>query len=108
TGFYFGQPQTPGMAAGTRQSAEFMARVLDVSGGIALLEMRNRFFAGEMLEAVTPGGILPFPVESIRSEATGEMLDRVSVPLMHVQVPCSPGIAAGDLIRGPVRNRANT
>ncbi|MBQ8094908.1 MAG: U32 family peptidase, partial [Clostridia bacterium] len=46
TGFYFGQPQTPGMAAGTRQSAEFMARVLDVSGGIALLEMRNRFFAG--------------------------------------------------------------
>lgn len=108
TGFYFGQPAVPGMASGTRQSAEYMARVLDASGGVALLEMRNRFFCGDMLEAVTPQGILPFPVESIRSDETGEQMDKVSVPLMHVQVPCDTRIAAGDLIRGPVRNRANT
>ena len=108
TGFYFGQPEVPGMASGTRQSAEYMARVLDVSGGIALVEMRNRFFRGEVLEAITPQGIVPFPVESIRDAETGEQMDRVSKPLYQVQIPCGPEIAAGDLIRGPVRNRANT
>jgi len=108
TGFYFGQPVVPGMASGTRQAAEYMARVLEVSGGIALVEMRNRFFRGEVLEAVTPQGILPFPVESIRDSESGAQLDKVSVPLQKVLVPCGPEIAAGDLIRGPVRNRANT
>ena len=108
TGFYFGPPAVPGMASGTRQAAEYMARVLEVSGGIALVEMRNRFFRGEVLEAVTPDGIVQFPVESIRDAGTGAQLDRVSVPLQRVEIPCTGEIAAGDLIRGPVRNRANT
>ena len=108
TGFYFGHPAEPGMAAGTQQSAEFVARVLEVSGKVALLEMRNRFFVGDHLEAITPEGIRPFPVEDIRLDATGEHVDVVNVPLCRVQVPYTGTLAAGDLIRGPVRNRANT
>ena len=105
TGFYFGQPQVCGGAVGVTQASEYMGYVLDVSGGVALVEMKNRFFVGDKLETVTPHGSRPFTVEDIVIDRTGEHVGVVSVPLEHVRIPCGESLAAGDLLRGPVRNR---
>ena len=106
TGFYFGLPEQGGGAAGTVQQAEYMAYVVDVSGGEALVEMKNRFFVGDRLEAVTPTGSRPLTVESIRVEATGEQVGVANIPGQLVRIPCGMLLERGDMLRGPVRNRA--
>ena len=107
TGFYFGRPQVCGEAVGVMQEAEYMGYVLDVSGGTALVEMKNRFFVGDILETVTPAGSQPLVVEDIVIDRTGEHVGVVSVPLERVRIPCGDKLEAGDMLRGPVRNRKN-
>ena len=106
SGFYFGQPEIAGEAVGTRQEAEYMGYVVDVSGGQALVEMKNRFFVGDELETVTPGGSEKMIVEDIVIDATGEHVGVVNVPNTLVRVPCGQKLGKGDMLRGPVRNRA--
>ena len=106
TGFYFGQPEVCGEAVGTQQAAEYMGYVLDVSGGNALVEMKNRFFVGDRLETVTPKGSEPLVIEDIVLDATGEHVGVVNVPNTLVRIPCGEKLGAGDMLRGPVRNRA--
>ena len=106
TGFYFGAPRVCGEAVGVTQAAEYMGYIVDASGGEALVEMKNRFFVGDRLEAVTPAGALPLTVEDIRLDATGEHVDVVNVPGTLARIPCWDGLEAGDMLRGPVRNRA--
>ncbi len=106
TGFYFGQPQVCGEAVGTQQAAEYMGYVVDVSGGEALVEMKNRFFVGDRLETVTPGGSEPLVIEDIVLDATGEHVGVVNVPNTLVRIPCGEKLGKGDMLRGPVRNRA--
>lgn len=106
TGFYFGQPRVCGEAVGVVQAAEYMGYVLEVSGGEALVEMKNRFFVGDELETVTPKGSEKLTVEDIVLEETGEHVGVVSVPLTRVRIPCADKLEAGDMLRGPVRNRA--
>ena len=105
TGFYFGQPEVAGEAVGTQQEAEYMGYVLDVSGGDALVEMKNRFFVGDELETVTPAGSEKLRIEDIVLDATGEHVGVVSVPKTLVRIPCGAKLQAGDMLRGPVRNR---
>ena len=105
TGFYFGQPEVCGEAVGTEQEAEYMGYVHAVSGGVALVEMKNRFFVGDELETVTPMGSQKLVVEDIVIDATGEHVGVVSVPQQLVRIPCGDKLEAGDMLRGPVRNR---
>ncbi|MBP3656150.1 MAG: U32 family peptidase C-terminal domain-containing protein [Clostridia bacterium] len=105
TGFYFGQPQVAGGAVGVEQAAEYMGYVLDVSGGTALVEMKNRFFVGDELETVTPSGSRKLVVEDIVIDATGEHVGVVNVPQTLVRIPCGDLLEGGDMLRGPVRNR---
>ena len=106
TGFYFGQPEVCGEAVGTEQAAEYMGYVHAVSGGEALVEMKNRFFVDDELETVTPSGSEKLIVEDIVIDATGEHVGVVSVPQQLVRIPCGSKLSAGDMLRGPVRNRA--
>ena len=106
TGFYFGRPQVCGEAVGVVQDEEYMGYVVDVSGGDALVEMKNRFFVGDELETVTPVGSEKLMIEDIVIDATGEHVGVVNVPNTLVRVPCGDKLAAGDMLRGPVRNRA--
>ena len=106
TGFYFGQPEVCGEAVGTQQAAEYMGYVVDVSGGDALVEMKNRFFVGDRLETVTPRGSEPLVIEDIVLDATGEHVGVVNVPNTLVRIPCGEKLGKGDMLRGPVRNRA--
>jgi len=105
TGFYFGQPQVCGEAVGVVQEAEYMGFVTAVSGGEALVEMKNRFFVGDELETVTPAGSEKLVVEDIVIDATGEHVGVVNVPNTLVRIPCGNKLEAGDMLRGPVRNR---
>ena len=106
TGFYFGQPKVAGEAVGTQQEAEYMGYVVDVSGGDALVEMKNRFFVGDELETVTPKGSEKMVIEDIVLDATGEHVGGVNVPNTLGRIPCGAKLHKGDMLRGPVRNRA--
>ena len=68
--------------------------------------MKNRFFVGDELETVTPSGSEKLIVEDIVIDATGEHVGVVSVPQQLVRIPCGTKLSAGDMLRGPVRNRA--
>ena len=68
--------------------------------------MKNRFFVGDELETVTPKGSEKLVIEDIVIDATGEHVGVVSVPQQLVRIPCGDKLEAGDMLRGPVRNRA--
>ena len=105
TGFLLGAPETPGEAEGFHQEREYTARVLgyDEATGKTRLELKNRFFAGETLELMTPDGVRKVTASKLIREKTGEELDTLGIAgetiLMDLPV-CRPG----DLLRGPVRN----
>ena len=105
TGFLLGKPEIPGEAEGFHQQREYMARVLgqDEGTGKTRLVLKNRFFAGETLELMTPEGIRQVTASRMIQEKTGEEMETFGIAgetiLMDLP-PCS----SGDLLRGPVRN----
>ncbi len=105
TGFLQGAPETPGEAEGFHQEREYVARVLEPDGGSGetRLLLKNRFFAGDQLELMTPEGIRPFTAVPFIREKTGETLDTLGIAGEVIRMPV-PGCAAGDMLRGPVRN----
>ncbi len=106
TGFYFGAPTPPSGAAGFTQSMEYTARVEGMQDGCARLAVRNRFYAGDTLEAVTPRGSIPFEVKKIILCEAAQDVDTVYIAGTHVLVPVDFPLEAGDLIRGINRNHA--
>ena len=56
TGFYFGAPQPSGGAGGVTQSMEYTADVEGWENGSLILKIKNRFYVGDELEILQPGG----------------------------------------------------
>ena len=108
TGFYFGAPERPGQAEGYAQRAEYVGDVLARADGApqALVEVKNRFFAGDALEAMTPRGPVPFTLRRIVLADTGQEVPSIPRPGTRVLLDVPEGVAAGDLLRGPCRNHA--
>ena len=105
TGFLLGTPEEPGGAEGFHQEREYCARVTgyDRTAGEARLLLKNRFFAGEELELMTPSGIRKVTAEPFVREKTGEVMDTLGVAGEMIRMSL-PGSGKGDLLRGPVRN----
>ena len=105
TGFLLGAPETPGEAEGFHQEREYSARVLgrDQVTGKTRLELKNRFFAGEMLELMTPEGVRKVTASKLIREKTGEELDTLGIAGETILMDL-PACGAGDILRGPVRN----
>lgn len=105
TGFLLGTPQQPGEAEGFHQEREYTARVIgrDEATGIARLELKNRFFAGETLELMTPEEIRRFTAPKFIREKTGEEMETLGIAGEIIRMEL-PACGAGDLLRGPVRN----
>ncbi len=105
TGFLLGTPETPGEAEGFHQEKEYTARVLewDRETGKARLLLKNRFFAGETLELMTPEGVRPVSASRFIREKTGEEMDTLGIAGEIIRMEL-PACGAGDLLRGPVRN----
>ena len=105
TGFLRGKPETPGEAEGFWQSREYVARVLEDTGkdGYARLLLKNRFFAGDELELMTPDGVRKIQAKPFVREKTGEILETLGVAgeVIRMELPDS---RCGDMLRGPVRN----
>ncbi len=106
TGFYFGMPTPPAGAAGFSQRMEYVGDILSpaAAGEEALVRLKNRFYTGDILEALTPAGSFSFEVKSIRLEETGETVSTASVAGTLLRVPIPFAVDAGDLLRGPNRN----
>ena len=105
TGFLLGAPETPGEAEGFHQEREYTARIIgyDESAGKTRLELKNRFFAGEELELMTPEGIRKVTASRFIREKTGEELDTLGIAGETILMDL-PACLPGDLLRGPVRN----
>ena len=106
TGFYYGPPVPPAGAEGFSQSMEYVGDfVSDTQAGQqVLIRLKNRFYVGDMLEALTPEGVFPFKVESMRLKETGESVQTASVAGTLLYVPVPFAVGQGDLLRGPNRN----
>lgn len=106
TGFLLGTPQQPGGAEGFHQSAEYIARVMtDVDAqGIATVQLKNRFYAGDRLEVLQPGATNVMIAPKFRKADTGEEMDTYGVAGTLVKMQFPFPVAEGDLIRGVTRN----
>lgn len=105
TGFFFGPPERPGLAGGYTQNAEYVGYVLEVlPNGQARIEVKNRFFVGDLLEALTPVGVYSHRVKAIQLDESGEFVASVSQPLTMVRMEVPSWVEAGDMLRGPCRN----
>ena len=106
TGFYFGAPQPPAGANGFSQTMEYIGDFIAPceAGGEALLRLKNRFYVGDTLEALTPEGSHSFVAEGIKLEESGETVQTVSVAGTLIRIPVPFAVGEGDLLRGPNRN----
>lgn len=106
TGFALGRPQPCGGAAGFSQSMEYVGRVMaDEKGGReARLFLKNRFYAGDELELLTPSGPKAFTAPAFRLEKNGETVQTHGVAGEIVLLRFPFPVGEGDLLRGPVRN----
>lgn len=105
TGFLLGNPEIPGEAEGFWQAREYVGRVTEDAGadGKARILLKNRFFAGDELELMTPGDVRKIQAKPFIREKTGETLDTLGVAGEIIRMEL-PGSRCGDMLRGPVRN----
>lgn len=106
TGFMRGAPDVPGGAEGFHQDREYIGRIVEDAGaeGCARILLKNRFYAGDTLEVMTPGGIHRVEAVPFLREKTGEPLDTLGVAGEIIRMPLGLRVTAGDMIRGQVRN----
>lgn len=106
TGFLLGTPQQPGGAEGFHQSAEYIARIMTEADaqGIATVQLKNRFYAGDRLEVLQPGATNVMIAPKFRKADTGEEMDTYGVAGTLVKMQFPFPVAEGDLIRGVTRN----
>lgn len=103
SGFYFGEVKHIGGDRGEYlQGCRYIAQVLKTGHGRAEILLKNKFFAGDALEAVTPAGIIgPFPALNL-TDSDGAPVQAASVPGRVYLLDVPAGIAAGDLLRLPL------
>ena len=106
TGFYFGAPQPAAGANGFEQSMEYVGDFISdaKSGEEALVRLKNRFYVGDTLEALTPSGTHLFTVEKMILDHNGEEVQTASVAGTVLRIPISFSVGIGDILRGPNRN----
>ena len=106
TGFYFGAPDPVAGATGFVQDMEFVGLVSRgaPAGAPAEVILKNRFYTGDALEALTPEGGKPFTVGTLTIVETGEAVDTCSIAGTRLTMVFPFAVGEGDLLRGPNRN----
>lgn len=100
TGFYLGN--APGQVynnGGYIREYEIAAIAVDHSDGVLTVSQRNRFFAGDTLEAVEPNAKpRVFTVVSM-TDGDGAAIESAPRPAMTVRIPCDIPLRPGAIIR---------
>lgn len=106
TGFALEAPQQPGGAEGFHQEREYIARAIADSraGEPARFLLKNRFYAGDALELLTPEGVKPVKAVPFLREKTGETIETLGVGGEIIAMQVGWDVRSGDLLRGEVRN----
>ncbi|MGN0794607.1 MAG: U32 family peptidase [Aristaeellaceae bacterium] len=106
TGFMEGSPEQPGGTEGFHQEREYIARAVADSeaGEMARFVLKNRFYAGETLELLSPEGVSCVRAEPFLREKTGERVDTLGIggEIIAMALPCR--VRTGDILRGEPRN----
>ena len=88
---------TDSQSRGTRK---FAAMVLDAGDGYALIEMRNRFKAGDELEVLSPTDNFNKIIKIGKMETeTGEIIDDVKIVQQKIKLYTDLKLNAGDMLR---------
>jgi putative protease len=108
TGMFFGkQPDTDYNFDGEsyRMSHELVGVVLDVSGGVARIGLRNRLDIGDLLEYLSPGleGVM-CETGSMRDESGAGIVSARNEGIIFMEVP--GGVRKNDIVRRDKRSRA--
>ncbi len=104
TGFAFGDPGAEGQmtySASYVQTHELSAVVLEYDDAqrIALIEQRNRFYVGDILEILSPGCInRTITIASMRTE-DGEEVSSAPHPQQRLWLPAEQPLQEGDMLR---------
>lgn len=99
TGFYFGMPAQHLKQGGYIRAYEVAAVVDGWEDGYLLATQRNRFFPGNELDVLEPGG-KPFTfTPEILFNDEGEPLESANHPMMRVKIPFERPLAEGTLLR---------
>ncbi len=106
TGFFLGAPKTCGGAEGFTQSMEYVGRVITSAkaGEDAVVELKNRFYAGDGLEVLSPSGSRAYKPDLIVLKDTGEKVHTHGVAGTLLMLVFPFNVSEGDILRGPVRN----
>ena len=101
SGFYYGELKTylPDDDMAYKQEKVFAGIVKGYENGRLLLEQRNRFFVGDVLEVVSPNSIgLSFEVKNMVN-SLGESVDNAPHPKELISIDCPFELKDGDILR---------
>ena len=99
TGFYFGMPSQHLKEGGYIRAYEVAAVVDGWEDGYLITTQRNRFFPGNSLDVLEPGG-KPFSfVPSALLDEEKQLIESANHPMMRVYIPFDRPLAAGTLLR---------
>jgi putative protease len=102
TGFYFDDPHENAQISfrgGYDRAWDVMAIVENWENGVAYCTQRNRFFAGDSLEVLTPDAV-PFCVTAKELfNADGERVEATNHPMMEFSFPCETPLPVGAILR---------
>lgn len=99
TGFYFGMPSQHLKQGGYIRSYEVAAVVEGWEDGYLVTTQRNRFFPGNPLDALEPGGKpFVFSPEQLLDEER-QPLESANHPMMRVYIPFNRPLKPGTLLR---------
>ncbi len=106
TGFAIENPVNPGGAEGFHQEREYIARAVSDSGAgeMARFVLKNRFYAGDDLELLTPDGVKAMKAQPFLREKTGETVDTLGIGGEIIAMRAEHAVRTGDILRGEVRN----
>lgn len=100
SGFYFGEiKNSPPAPDGYTQDAVFTAVVLESDGEKLLVEQRNRFFAGDTLEVLSPNSSGETVAVTQMFDEAGNEVTSAPHPKQRLYIPCRLRLEAGDILR---------
>ncbi|MDE6399060.1 MAG: U32 family peptidase [Clostridiales bacterium] len=100
TGFYFGNAEQYLLSAKPEQTYEMCAIVRGMQNGVAQIEQRNRFAAGDIVEVLSPTQAYgkTFAMPALGDGDGNEVTDAKNVQQM-LYMPTVLPLAAGDILR---------